>query len=153
MGFHASVLRMSTSTVPWSRSEAVATVTTHLLIAHHMIYTLPGNGKAARASSGRSTGTGIDHHDHRTGCPRRARFPHGARSGTTARCESAAVGSEQARSGEVRDHRGVFDGQLGAIRLTSRLDHPPGTVHQTTANVDAQNLARTFYRGKSTFLL
>jgi hypothetical protein len=75
----------------------------------------------------------------------------------------------------------VFDGQRGAIRLTSRLEHPPGTVHQTTANVDAQNLdgrailmafrpldavmghllidravtnlARTFYRGKSTFLL
>src|SRR5206468_11866734 len=104
-------------------------------------------------SSGRSTGTGIDDHDHQTGCARRARFPHGARSGTTAQCESAAVGSEQARSGEVRDHRGVFDGQLGAIRLALRLDHPPGTVHQTTANVDAQNLARTFYRGKSTFLL
>ena len=75
----------------------------------------------------------------------------------------------------------VFDGQRGAIRLTSRLDHPPGTVQQTTANADAQNLdgrpilmafrpldavmghllidravtnlRRRFYRGKSTFLL
>ena len=75
----------------------------------------------------------------------------------------------------------VFDGQIGAVRLSSFLDHPPGTVIQTTANVDAQNLdtrpilmafrpldavmghrlidraitnlSRTFYRGKSTFLL
>src|SRR6266850_6427977 len=38
MGFHASVLRMSTSTVPWRRSEGVATLTTHVLIAHQMIY-------------------------------------------------------------------------------------------------------------------
>src|SRR4051794_33268565 len=37
MGFHASVLRTSTSTVPWRRSEGVATMTTHVLIAHHMI--------------------------------------------------------------------------------------------------------------------
>lgn len=76
---------------------------------------------------------------------------------------------------------GVFDGRLGATRLTSLLDSPPATIGQTTANVDAQNLdsrpilmafrpldavmghllidravtnlARTFYRGKSTFLL
>ena len=75
----------------------------------------------------------------------------------------------------------VFDGQIGTVRLNSFLDHPPGTVLQTTANVDAQNLdtrpilmafrpldvvmghrlidraitneSRTFYRGKSTFLL
>jgi hypothetical protein len=75
----------------------------------------------------------------------------------------------------------VFDGQTGAVRLNSFLDHPPGTVLQATANVDAQNLdarpilmafrpldaamghllidravtnlSRTFYRGKSTFLL
>src|SRR5438093_12574030 len=66
MGFHASVLRMSTSTVPWSRSEAVATVTTHLLIAHHMIYTLPGNGKAARASSG-SIARSLTWRGHSTG--------------------------------------------------------------------------------------
>src|SRR6266550_9079830 len=38
MGFHASVLRMSTSTVPWRRSEGAVMVTTHVLIAHHMIY-------------------------------------------------------------------------------------------------------------------
>src|SRR5882672_3367268 len=76
---------------------------------------------------------------------------------------------------------GVFDGQTGTTRITSLLGSPPGTVTQTTANVDAQNLdtrpilmafrpldaamghrlidravtnlARTFYRGKSTFLL
>jgi hypothetical protein len=75
----------------------------------------------------------------------------------------------------------VFDGQIGTTRLSSLLDHPPATMLQTTANVDAQNLdtrpilmtlrpldavmghrlidraitnlARTFYRGKSTFLL
>jgi hypothetical protein len=75
----------------------------------------------------------------------------------------------------------VFDGQTGAVRLNSFLDHPPGTVLQATANVDAQNLdarpilmafrpldaamghrlidraitnlSRTFYKGKSTFLL
>ncbi len=75
----------------------------------------------------------------------------------------------------------VFDGQLGSVRLNSFLDHPPPTLLQTTANVDAQNLdarpilmafrpldavmghrlidraitneSRTFYRGKSTFLL
>jgi hypothetical protein len=75
----------------------------------------------------------------------------------------------------------VFDGQIGTIRLSSFLDHPPATVLQATANVDAQNLdarpilmafrpldpvmghrfmdraitneSRTFYRGKSTFLL
>ena len=75
----------------------------------------------------------------------------------------------------------VFDGQTGAVRVNSFLDHPPGTVLQATANVDAQNLdarpilmafrpldaamghrlidraitnlSRTFYRGKSTFLL
>jgi hypothetical protein len=75
----------------------------------------------------------------------------------------------------------VFDGQTGTTRITSLLGSPPGTVTQTTANVDAQNLdarpilmafrpldaamghrlidravtnlARTFYRGKSTFLL
>ena len=76
---------------------------------------------------------------------------------------------------------GVFDGQIGTTRVTSFLDHPPPTIIPTTANVDAQNLdtrpilmafrpldavmghrlidraitnlARTFYRGKSTFLL
>jgi hypothetical protein len=75
----------------------------------------------------------------------------------------------------------VFNGQTGAVRLNSFLDHPPGTLLQATANVDAQNLdarpilmafrpldaamghrlidraitnlSRTFYRGKSTFLL
>jgi len=75
----------------------------------------------------------------------------------------------------------VFDGQVGTIRLSSFLDHPPPTALQTTANADAQNLdvrpilmafrpldpvmghrlieravpngSRTFYRGKSTFLL
>ena len=75
----------------------------------------------------------------------------------------------------------VFDGHIGTTRLSSLLDHPPATMLQTTANVDAQNLdtrpilmalrsldavmghrlidraitnlARTFYRGKSTFLL
>lgn len=75
----------------------------------------------------------------------------------------------------------VFDGQVGTTRLSSFLDHPPATMLQTTANVDAQNLdtrpilmafrpldavmghrlidraitnlSRTFYRGKSTFLL
>ena len=75
----------------------------------------------------------------------------------------------------------VFDGQVGTTRLSSFLDHPPATTLQATANVDAQNLDtrpiltafrpldavmghrlidravanehRTFYRGKSTFLL
>src|SRR6266550_40626 len=75
----------------------------------------------------------------------------------------------------------VFDGQIGKSRLNSLLDHPPATIIQTTANVDAQNLdtrpilmafrpmdaamghrlidraitnlSRTFYRGKSTLLL
>ncbi len=75
----------------------------------------------------------------------------------------------------------VFDGRVGTTRLSSFLDHPPETITQTTANVDAQNLdsrpilmafrpldpimghrlidraitnlSRTFYRGKSTFLL
>jgi hypothetical protein len=75
----------------------------------------------------------------------------------------------------------VFDGQTGTTRLSSFLDHPPATMLQTSANVDAQNLdtrpilmafrpldavmghrlidraitnqSRTFYRGKSTFLL
>ncbi len=75
----------------------------------------------------------------------------------------------------------VFDGQTGTVRLNSLLDHPPATILQTTANVDAQNLdvrpilmafrpldavmghrlidraitneSRTFFRGKSTFLL
>lgn len=75
----------------------------------------------------------------------------------------------------------VFDGQIGTTRLSSFFDHPPATMLQTTANVDAQNLdtrpilmafrpldpvmghrlmdraitneSRTFYRGKSTFLL
>ena len=75
----------------------------------------------------------------------------------------------------------VFDGRIGTTRLSSFLDHPPETITQTTANVDAQNLdtrpilmafrpldpvmghrlidraitnlSRTFYRGKSTFLL
>ena len=75
----------------------------------------------------------------------------------------------------------VFDGHLGTTRVTSFFDHPPPTAEQTTANVDAQNLdtrpilmafrpldpvlghrlidravtnlRRTFYRGKSIFLL
>ena len=75
----------------------------------------------------------------------------------------------------------VFDGQRGTSRLATTLDHPPPTSLQTTANPDAQNLdtrpimmafrpldavvgdrlldravtnlARTFYKGKSTFLL
>ena len=75
----------------------------------------------------------------------------------------------------------VFDGRIGTTRLSSFFDHPPQTITQTTANVDAQNLdtrpilmafrpldpvmghrlidravpnlSRTFYRGKSTFLL
>src|SRR5882672_12312065 len=75
----------------------------------------------------------------------------------------------------------VFDGRIGTTRLSSFLDHPPETISQTTANVDAQNLdtrpilmafrpldpvlghrlidravtnlRRTFYRGKSIFLL
>ncbi len=75
----------------------------------------------------------------------------------------------------------VFDGRIGTTRVSSLLDHPPPTNIQTTANVDAQNLdtrpilmafrpldagmghrlidraitnlSRTFYRGKSTFLL
>jgi len=75
----------------------------------------------------------------------------------------------------------VFDGQTGRTRITSFLDHPPGTVVQTAANSDAQNLdvrpilmafrpldpamghllmdpavtneRRQFYRGRSIFLL
>jgi hypothetical protein len=75
----------------------------------------------------------------------------------------------------------VFDGQAGTTRVTSFFDHPPATTLQTTANVDAQNLdtrpilmafrpldpvmghrlidraitnlSRSFYRGKSIFLL
>ena len=75
----------------------------------------------------------------------------------------------------------VFDGAVGATRITSFLDHPPGTVVRTTANTDAQNLdvrpilmafrpldpvmghqlieravtnlSRQFFRGKSIFLL
>ena len=75
----------------------------------------------------------------------------------------------------------VFDGRIGTTRLSSFLDHPPETSTQTTSNIDAQNLdtrpilmafrpldpvmghrlidraitnlSRTFYRGKSTFLL
>jgi hypothetical protein len=75
----------------------------------------------------------------------------------------------------------VFDGASGATRITSFLDHPPGTVVRTTANADAQNLdvrpilmafrpldpvmghqlidravtneRRQFFRGKSIFLL
>ena len=75
----------------------------------------------------------------------------------------------------------VWDGARGEVRMTTFLDSPPPTVEVTTANVDAQNLDlrpimlalrpldpvmghllidravtnlhRTFYRGKSTFLL
>ena len=75
----------------------------------------------------------------------------------------------------------VFDGQAGKTTLTSQLDSPPPAVRQTTTNVDAQNLdtravlmafrpldplmghllldravtneRRSFYRGKSIFLL
>jgi hypothetical protein len=75
----------------------------------------------------------------------------------------------------------VFDGRTGTTRVTSFFDHPPATITQSAANVDAQNLdvrpilmafrpldpvmghqlvdraitnlARTFYRGKSIFLL
>ena len=75
----------------------------------------------------------------------------------------------------------AFDGRHGTSTLTTSLDGPPPTTLQSTANVDAQNLdarpimmtlrpldpvlgdllleravtnlVRTFYRGKSTFLL
>jgi hypothetical protein len=75
----------------------------------------------------------------------------------------------------------VFDGQVGKTSLTTKLDGPPPVVHQTTTNMDAQNLdtrailmafrpldpvmghllldravtneRRRFYQGKSTFLL
>ena len=75
----------------------------------------------------------------------------------------------------------VFDGQTGEARLSSLLGSPPGTVVRGTANIDAQNLdtrpillafrpldpamghllidraitnlARTFYRGRSIFVL
>ena len=75
----------------------------------------------------------------------------------------------------------LFDGQRGETRLTSALGSPPGTIVRNTANIDAQNLdtrpilltfrpldaqmghllidraitnlARTFYRGRSIFLL
>jgi hypothetical protein len=75
----------------------------------------------------------------------------------------------------------VFDGQQGETRINSLLGAPPGTVVRSTANVDAQNLdtrpilltfrpldpamghllidraitnlARTFYRGRSIFVL
>jgi hypothetical protein len=75
----------------------------------------------------------------------------------------------------------VFDGQAGETRLTSLEQMPPPTSIRTTSNIDAQNLdvrpwlmafrpldpvmghllieraitnqARTFYKGKSTFLL
>ena len=75
----------------------------------------------------------------------------------------------------------VFDGARGEVRMTTFLDSPPPTVQPTTSNVDAQNLdlrpimmalrpldpvlghllvdravtneRRTFYRGKSIFLL
>jgi hypothetical protein len=75
----------------------------------------------------------------------------------------------------------VFDGERGETRLTSLTGSPPAAVHRTGTNVDAQNLdtrpillafrpldslmgharldravtneARTFYRGRSTFLL
>lgn len=75
----------------------------------------------------------------------------------------------------------VFDGQMGKTRLSSLMDSPPATTSQAMTNVDAQNLdtrvimmalrpldplmghllidravtnqARTFYKGKSTFLL
>ena len=75
----------------------------------------------------------------------------------------------------------VFDGARGEVRMTTSLDSPPPTIQPTTANVDAQNLdlrpilmalrpldpvmghllldravtnlRRSFYRGKSTFLL
>ncbi len=75
----------------------------------------------------------------------------------------------------------VFDGQMGKTRLSSLLDSPPAATSQAMTNVDAQNLdtrvimmalrpldpamghllidravtnqARTFYKGRSTFLL
>ncbi|MDQ2977446.1 MAG: hypothetical protein M3R69_18795 [Acidobacteriota bacterium] len=75
----------------------------------------------------------------------------------------------------------VFDGQVGKTSITSLIESPPAVVHQTTTNVDAQNLdtrailmafrpldpvmghllidravtneRRRFYQGKSTFLL
>ncbi len=75
----------------------------------------------------------------------------------------------------------VFDGEVGSTILTTHLDGPPPATHQTTLNVDAQNLdtraillafrpldpvmgdqlldravtneMRQFYKGKSTFLL
>src|SRR5580765_2646799 len=45
MDFQASVLRISTSTVPWRRSEGAVIFTTHMLIAHHMIYVAALGGK------------------------------------------------------------------------------------------------------------
>lgn len=76
---------------------------------------------------------------------------------------------------------GVFDGRVGATQVTSQLGSPPATIVRTTANADAQNLdtrpllmafrpldpvmghllidravtnlARTFYKGRSIFLL
>jgi hypothetical protein len=75
----------------------------------------------------------------------------------------------------------IFDGQQGETRLTSSLGSPPGTIVHNTANIDAQNLdtrpilltfrpldpqmghllidraitnlRRSFYRGRSIFLL
>lgn len=75
----------------------------------------------------------------------------------------------------------VFDGQIGNIRLSSLTNSPPAVISQAMTNVDAQNLdarailmafrpldpvmghplidravtnlVRTFYKGRSTFLL
>src|SRR5882724_5577801 len=59
MGFQASVLRMSTSTVPWRRSEGAVILTTHMLIAYYMIYvgrtaaSLKSGGSRASAACAR----------------------------------------------------------------------------------------------------
>jgi hypothetical protein len=83
--------------------------------------------------------------------------------------------------GKHYSYTSVFDGQTGMIRLTSLTDSPPAVIRQTITNVDAQNLdtrailvafrpldplmghllidravtnlRRTFFNGRSTFLL
>ncbi len=83
--------------------------------------------------------------------------------------------------GRHYSYTSVFDGQVGRIRLTSLTDSPPAVSGQSMTNTDAQNLdgrailmafrpldpvmghllidravtneGRTFYKGKSTFLL
>ena len=83
--------------------------------------------------------------------------------------------------GKHYSYLSVFDGQIGRIRLTSLADSPPPVASQSVTNADAQNLdtrpllitfrpldplmghllidravtnqMRTFYKGRSTFLL